>query len=266
MRLSHGLRACSGPTLAADEMRAAASTTCCFRQYAKNSRGTAAPAGADRAPAPTGCNPGCKVSATGGDCDQLDAALRREIPPEVTGSFRLGAGRSQVQILSPRLEAPANCTVPVSSVMAPRGPIRAPGSKMLQSSGELVYGATTSLAGPCSHPVRSRRIDHVRTVRRDLCLACGGRLRLRSGGGTSESRPLDTAHVGVLVVALGRPTAATSDDSPGFLEFGSSSRPQLSLSGASSSDACARRRTARSRAGNMGCACRGMPTRRLREL
>ena len=87
--------------------------TRCERQHRRPARvrnareqqcGTAAPAGADRAPVPTGCNPGCKVSATGGNCDQLAAALRSEIPPEATGSFRLGAGRSQVQILSPRLK------------------------------------------------------------------------------------------------------------------------------------------------------------------
>jgi hypothetical protein len=44
-----------------------------------------------------------------------------------------------------------------------RGPIGPPGSKFLRSSGETVYGATTSRAGVCSHPVRSPRVDHVRT-------------------------------------------------------------------------------------------------------
>ena len=56
-----------------------------------------------------GVQSGCKVSAAGGNCDQLGAPLRCEIPPEATGSFRLGAGRSQVQILSPRSsESPGN--------------------------------------------------------------------------------------------------------------------------------------------------------------
>src|SRR3954453_13451841 len=59
-------------------------------------------AGADRAPVPTGCNPGCKGSATAANSGQLKCALERRIPPGTPGSFRLGAGRSQVQILSPR--------------------------------------------------------------------------------------------------------------------------------------------------------------------
>jgi hypothetical protein len=41
------------------------------------------------------------VSATEGNCDQLEAAVRCEIPPETSGSFRLGAGRSQLQIHRP---------------------------------------------------------------------------------------------------------------------------------------------------------------------
>ena len=49
------------------------------------------------------------MSATGGNCDQLEAAVRPQIPPQATRTFRLGAGRSQVQILSPRSsESPGN--------------------------------------------------------------------------------------------------------------------------------------------------------------
>ena len=49
----------------------------------------------------TGCDPGYKVRATENNgCTNV--ALRRRMAPDRTGSLRLGAGRSQVQILSPR--------------------------------------------------------------------------------------------------------------------------------------------------------------------
>ena len=49
-----------------------------------------------------GANAGCKVSATGANCDQLEADLRRRIPLHATRSFRLGPGGRRVEILSPR--------------------------------------------------------------------------------------------------------------------------------------------------------------------
>jgi len=88
-----------------------------LRNYARTQPcGTARPAALIALLFPTGCNPGCKVSATGGNCDQLHGALRGEIPPEATRSFRPGAGRSQVQILSPRsCERPATARNPRGS-------------------------------------------------------------------------------------------------------------------------------------------------------
>ena len=56
----------------------------------------------------TGINPGNKLSASAPNSEQLEPALDNRIPSGTPGSFRLGAGRSQVQILSPRLEDPAN--------------------------------------------------------------------------------------------------------------------------------------------------------------
>ena len=51
-----------------------------------------APSGADRAPVPTGCNPGCKVSATGGNCDQLKPLYSAEMPPEAPDRSGWGPG------------------------------------------------------------------------------------------------------------------------------------------------------------------------------
>ena len=50
----------------------------------------------------TGIIPGNKLSATEANSGQLDAALRRRIRLHATRSLRLGAGRSQIQILSAR--------------------------------------------------------------------------------------------------------------------------------------------------------------------
>jgi hypothetical protein len=99
----------------------------------------------------TGNNPGNKLSATEANSGQLEAALRRRKELHATRSFRLGAGRSQVQILSPRLEAPAKYIILVSSVMAFNGVqigTRGPSSSIERGP---VYRATTSLAGACSH-------------------------------------------------------------------------------------------------------------------
>ena len=59
--------------------------------------------------ATTGINPGNKLSATEANSEQLEPALDSRIRSGTTRSLRLGAGRSQVQILSPRYhERPAN--------------------------------------------------------------------------------------------------------------------------------------------------------------
>jgi hypothetical protein len=49
-----------------------------------------------------GIKPWNKLSATKANSGQLEAALRHRIELHATASFRLGAGRLQVQILSPR--------------------------------------------------------------------------------------------------------------------------------------------------------------------
>jgi hypothetical protein len=49
-----------------------------------------------------GCNPGCKLSATASNSGQLRRTTRSRNTLRSTGTLRLGAGRSQVQILSPR--------------------------------------------------------------------------------------------------------------------------------------------------------------------
>src|SRR6476619_5562997 len=60
-----------------------------------------------------GSNPGSKSSATERNWEHLKETQRRGISADATGSLRLGAERSQVQILSPRREDPANHTVRV---------------------------------------------------------------------------------------------------------------------------------------------------------
>ena len=58
---------------------------------------------------PLGCDLGCKLSATERNSAQLSPPQSAESQPYASGSLRLGAGRSQVQILSPRSEEiPAN--------------------------------------------------------------------------------------------------------------------------------------------------------------
>src|SRR5829696_1908543 len=95
-----------------DEVRAAASTVCLLQQMRESTpcftaaRRTLIALVFGRGPIR-----GPKVRATESTRDQLGATRRREIRSEATRSFRLGAGRSQVQILSPRLEAPANGVV-----------------------------------------------------------------------------------------------------------------------------------------------------------
>ena len=68
----------------------------------------AAPARADRARVLTGSNPGSKLGADESNSDELESAPDGSIRSHTARTFRLGAGRSQVQILSPRLELPAN--------------------------------------------------------------------------------------------------------------------------------------------------------------
>src|SRR5215213_93013 len=58
--------------------------------------------------APTGSDPGSKLSATQPKSEQLKKARARCNAPGTPGSLRLGAGRSQVQILSLRVEHAAN--------------------------------------------------------------------------------------------------------------------------------------------------------------
>ena len=53
--------------------------------------------------ATAGSNPGSKLSATVPNPEQLEPAQDSRNALSTTTSFRLGAGRSQVQILSPRL-------------------------------------------------------------------------------------------------------------------------------------------------------------------
>jgi hypothetical protein len=60
------------------------------------------------APGPPGVHSGVQIESNGGQLRATQTALARRTPPEVTGSLRLGAGRSQVQILSPRYEVPGN--------------------------------------------------------------------------------------------------------------------------------------------------------------
>ena len=155
-RLSHRDRVGRGASGRVDGLLA-------FANARKQPCGTAARAGADRAPGPTGCNPGCKVSATGGNCDQLEAALCREIPPAPTGSLRLGAGRSQVQILSPRFEAPANPIVLVGRVMTSRGSIGPTGSDFCNRVGNRCMAPRRHSRALVRTRFRSHGIDHVRT-------------------------------------------------------------------------------------------------------
>jgi hypothetical protein len=60
------------------------------------------PGGLVPLPRPTGSNPGSKLSATEPNSEQLEPALDSRIRSGTARTFRLGAGRSQVQILSPR--------------------------------------------------------------------------------------------------------------------------------------------------------------------
>jgi hypothetical protein len=105
-----------------------------------------------------------QIERNRGQLGATQIAVEHRIPLGTPGSLRLGAGRSQVQILSPRLKVPAHCIIPTDRVMSSRGPIWPLGSKFLPLSGKRVYGATPSLAGGCSHPVRSHRIDQIRTT------------------------------------------------------------------------------------------------------
>ena len=83
----------------------------------------------------TGSNRGSKLSATEPNSEQLkEGSTTPKRPLDTPGSLRLGAGRSQVQILSPRSTAkgPAKAG-PFSSHLGarsvqngPRGPIRGP--------------------------------------------------------------------------------------------------------------------------------------------
>jgi hypothetical protein len=52
-----------------------------------------------------GCDPGCKLRATGSNSTHPRPPERQRIAAGTPGSLRLGAGRSQVQILSPRRES-----------------------------------------------------------------------------------------------------------------------------------------------------------------
>ena len=113
--------------------------------------------------APDGIKPGNKLSASAPNSEQLEPALDNRIPSGTPGSFRLGAGRSQVQILSPRLKAPANgivCRVVHDSrevQSTPRGPMSAIGR-------ETVLGAVASF----------RAIVRTRSTRAQACTSNRG--------------------------------------------------------------------------------------------
>ena len=109
------------PTPAWDEVRAAASTAGSLSQCATAAVRQRCAAGADRS-RPTGSNPGSKLSATEPNSDQLGPALDGCICSHTARTFRLGAGRSQVQILSPRSNLPANYIVLFNGAKGQRGP------------------------------------------------------------------------------------------------------------------------------------------------
>ena len=137
----------SSQVLARDEVRAGASTAAHVRKCAKAAvrRGCALQSRAWS----DGVQSGVQVSATGAKCDQLEAAVRREIPPEATGSFRRGAGRSQVQILSPRLNV---LQIPLNSTSRYRARCIA-GCKVTgwRESGRLRGGAVSAILRPPGH-------------------------------------------------------------------------------------------------------------------
>jgi hypothetical protein len=116
----------------------------------------------------------------------------RRVRPDTARSFRLGAGRSQVQILSLRLEHPANRVLLFFSllwigVMAvrvqldPRGPISAIGR-------ETVYGAVASI--PAIVRTRSIRAE-TRTFNRGPLHRGSSRLARRR---TRAPRPRQSSH------------------------------------------------------------------------
>ena len=93
------------------------------------------------------------MSATEANSGQLEAALRRRIQLHATGSFRLGAGRSQVQILSPRShERPASAGLSVIREPAPRGSRGLNGVSSLQTGANFkrrpLWGPWRDLAAP----------------------------------------------------------------------------------------------------------------------
>jgi hypothetical protein len=109
---------------------------------------------------------------------------------QTTGSFRLGAGRSQVQILSPRLEIPANCILLVGNVIAARGPIRPSGSKFGDRAGNGVWRHDVARGHLFAPGSDSHRIDHVRTS------AAGSRRRELGTQPGRRSSPEDGVHPG----------------------------------------------------------------------
>jgi hypothetical protein len=61
----------------------------------------APPPSRDVGPDASGSNPGSKLSETDPNSEQVQPALANRNPSGAPGTFRLGAGRSQVQIPSP---------------------------------------------------------------------------------------------------------------------------------------------------------------------
>jgi hypothetical protein len=120
---------------------------------------------------PAGSNPGSKVSATEPDSGQLKAALARWIPRHATRSFRLGAGRSQVQILSPRLDYPANGVVLRSGALGRAGCNAAAGVQSVHCDGFVELFVAGAIAAYRLHPA-------VRALsRRHAARSAGGRDR-----------------------------------------------------------------------------------------
>ena len=105
-----------------------------------------------------GSIPGSKLSATEGNSAQLKAAQEREIELRSAGTLRLGAGRSQVQILSPRSTRKARKCGPFGFLTRCRQ--AAAGVQLLHRGVELLhappYGAhaTKLRIRPALHQVR----------------------------------------------------------------------------------------------------------------
>jgi hypothetical protein len=152
-----------------------------------------------------GSNPGSKVSATTLNSARREPAPDHRIGSDPSGSLRLGAGRSQVQILSPRLEAPANRIVLVSGVMASRGPVWIAGSKFFNRAGSGVWRHDVACGRLFAPGPESHRFDHVRTssgqkrhprwLRRLLDASAGA--RPQSFPGTTRERTLASNASGI---------------------------------------------------------------------